>query len=106
MLGATCPRPHEQLWNAYSAWEDASGPDTKSYLMPPTDWDEDYTALFNMTGAGGFFTDKMVLNENGDYDSPAEIEGQGLAISKDWTINYPTTRYTRSVGLVSPPNYA
>jgi hypothetical protein len=102
MLGATCPPPKDQTWHLYSAWEDANGPDSKSYLMPASDWDADYAALFNFSGAGGYFVDQVVLNRDGDYDSPARLENQGLAVSKDWTINLGATyQYTRSVSLVS-----
>jgi hypothetical protein len=102
MLGATCPPPKDQTWHSYSAWEDAGGPDTKSYLMKASDWDADYAALFNFSGAGGYFVDQVVLNRDGDYDSPAILENQGLAVSKDWTVNLGATyQYTRSVSLVS-----
>lgn len=102
MLGATCPPPRDQTWHAYDAWEAAGGADTKSYLMPATDWDPDYAALFNFTGAGGYFVDQIVLPNNSDSDKPAYLGNQALAVSKDWTVNLGAShQYTRSVGLVS-----
>lgn len=69
--------------------------------MPPSDWDEEYTALLNLTGAGNFFADQIVLHPDGNYDHPAELEYQGMALSKDWTVNLATKQYTKSFGLVS-----
>lgn len=69
--------------------------------MPASDWDADYAALLNFTGAGGYFVDQVVLHHNADYDSPARLENQGLAVSKDWTVNLGSHQYTRSVSLVS-----
>jgi len=105
MLGATCPPPKDQTWRSYKAWEDADGRDSQSYLMPASDWDADYTALLNMTGAGGYFVDQIVLQNDGDYDSPAHLENQVLAVSKDWTVNLGLEmQYTRSVSFVSQPS--
>jgi hypothetical protein len=102
MQGSTCPPPEYQTWHQYEAWENANGPDTKSFLMPPEDWDADYTALLNMTGAGGYFVDQIVLHNDANRDSPAHVENQALAVSKDWTVNLGTEmQYTRSVSLVS-----
>lgn len=70
--------------------------------MPPEDWDADYTALLNMTGAGGYFVDQIVLHNDSNLDSPAHLENQVLAVSKDWTVNLGTEmQYTKSVSLVS-----
>jgi hypothetical protein len=103
MLGATCPPPKDQTWHPYSAWEKADGRDAVSYLMPALDWDADYAALFNFTGAGGYFVDQIVLHDDANYDSPARLENQALAVSKDWTVNLGVEiQYTRSVSLVSP----
>jgi hypothetical protein len=102
MLGAACPPPKDQTWHSYSAWEKASGRDTQSYLMPASDWDADYAALLNLTGAGGYFVDQVVLHHDANYDDPAALQNQGLAISKDWTVNLGAAySYTRSVSLVS-----
>jgi len=101
MLGSTCPQPDDLTWHSYNAWVDADGKDSESYLMPPSDWDEEYTALLNLTGAGNFFTDQVVLQSNGNLDHPATLEHQGMAISKDWTVNLGTKQYTKSFGLVS-----
>jgi hypothetical protein len=101
MLGSTCPQPDDLTWRSYDAWVNADGKDSESYLMPPSDWDEEYTALLNLTGAGNFFTDQVVLQSNGNLDHPATLEHQGMAISKDWTVNLGTKQYTKSFGLVS-----
>jgi hypothetical protein len=101
MLGSTCPKPDDLTWHSYDAWVKADGKDSESYLMPPSDWDEEYTALLNLTGAGGFFADQIVLQSNGNYDHPAKLDYQGMAISKDWTVNLGAKQYTRSFGLVS-----
>jgi hypothetical protein len=101
MLGSTCPQPDDLTWHSYDAWTKADGKDSESYLMPPSDWDEEYTALLNLTGAGGFFADQIVLQSDGNYDHPATLEYQGMAISKDWTVNLGAKQYTRSFGLVS-----
>lgn len=102
MQGSTCPPPKDQTWHEYDAWANANGPDTKSFLMPAEDWDADYAALFNFTGAGGYFVDQIVLQNDGDHDSPAHLENQALAVSKDWTVNLGVEmQYTRSVSLVS-----
>ena len=70
--------------------------------MPASDWDADYAALFNFTGAGGYFVDQIVLHHDADSDSPANLGNQAIAISKDWTVNLGAShQYTRSVGLVS-----
>ena len=70
--------------------------------MPPEDWDADYTALLNLTGAGGYFVDQIVLHNDGNLDSPAHLDNQALAVSKDWTVNLGVEmQYTRSVSLVS-----
>jgi hypothetical protein len=84
MQGSTCPPPEYQTWHQYEAW------------------DADYTALLNMTGAGGYFVDQIVLHNDANRDSPAHVENQALAVSKDWTVNLGTEmQYTRSVSLVS-----
>ena len=102
--GSTCPPPADQTWHVYDAWENANGADTKSFLMPPKDWDADYAALLNMTGAGGYFVDQIVLQNDGDLNSQAHLENQVLAVSKDWTVNLGVEmQYTRSVSLVSAP---
>jgi hypothetical protein len=101
MLGSTCPQPDDLTWKPYDAWVNADGKDSESYLMPPSDWDKEYTALLNLTGAGNFFTDQVVLQSNGDFDHPATLEHQGMAISKDWTVNLAAKQYTKSFGLVS-----
>lgn len=69
--------------------------------MPPSDWDEEYTALLNLTGAGNFFADQIVLLPDGNTDHPATLAYQGMAISKDWTVNLASKQYTRSFGFVS-----
>jgi hypothetical protein len=101
MLGSTCPQPDDLTWRSYDAWVNADGKDSESYLMPPSDWDEEYTALLNLTGAGNFFTDQVVLQSDGNFDHPATLEHQGMAISKDWTVNLAAKQYTKSFGLVS-----
>ena len=98
MLGSTCPQPDDLTWHSYNAWVDADGKDSESYLMPPSDWDEEYTALLNLTGAGNFFADQIVLQSDG---SSATLDYQGMALSKDWTVNLGTKQYTKSFGLVS-----
>lgn len=100
--GANCPSPKDQTWKPYAAWKDADGPDTKSYLMPASDWDSDYAALLNMTGAGGYFVDQVILQHDAEYDAAVHLPNQFLAISKDWHVNVGENyRYTKSVGLVS-----
>lgn len=70
--------------------------------MPASDWDSDYAALLNMTGAGGWFVDKLVLQQDSNHDDSLHLPNQGMAISKDWHINVGEShQYTRSVGLVS-----
>jgi len=70
--------------------------------MPAEDWDADYAALFNLSGAGGYFVDQIVLHDDADHDSAAHLENQVLAVSKDWTVNLGVEmQYTRSVSLVS-----
>lgn len=102
--GSTCPPPADQTWHVYDAWEKANGADTKSFLMPPKDWDADYAALLNLTGAGGYFVDQIVLQNDGNHDSQAHLENQVLAVSKDWTVNLGVEmQYTKSVSLVSAP---
>jgi hypothetical protein len=101
MLGSQCPQPDDLTWKSYDAWVDADGKDSESYLMPPTDWDEEYTALLNLTGAGNFFADQVVLHPAGNFDHPATLDHQGMAISKDWTVNLGLKQYTKSFGFVS-----
>jgi hypothetical protein len=98
MLGSACPKPDDLTWHSYDAWVKADGKDSESYLMPPTDWDEEYTALLNLTGAGNFFADQIVLQSDGNS---ATLDYQGMALSKDWTVNLGTKQYTKSFGLVS-----
>lgn len=70
--------------------------------MPAEDWDADYAALLNFSGAGGYFVDQIVLHDADDHDSAAHLENQVLAVSKDWTVNLGVEmQYTRSVSLVS-----
>ena len=101
MLGSTCPQPDDLTWHSYDAWVEADGKDSESYLMPPSEWDDEYTALLNLTGAGNFFADQVVLHPGGDLNQPAELDFQGMALSKDWTVNLGTKQYTKSIGLVS-----
>ncbi|KAM0715215.1 hypothetical protein Q7P37_009680 [Cladosporium fusiforme] len=100
--GAACPPPKEQTWHPNDAWESTYGPDTVSFLMPASDWDSDYAALLNMTGAGGWFVDKLVLQQDSNHGDSLHLPNQGMAISKDWHINVGEShQYTRSVGLFS-----
>lgn len=101
MLGSTCPQPDDLTWHSYDTWVKADGKDSESYLMPPSDWDKEYTALLNLTGAGNFFADQIVLLPDGNTDHPATLAYQGMAISKDWTVNLAAKQYTRSFGFVS-----
>jgi len=101
MLGSTCPQPDDLTWHSYDAWVEADGKDSESYLMPPSEWDAEYTALLNLTGAGNFFADQVVLHPDGSLNHPAELDFQGMALSKDWTVNLGTKQYTKSFGLVS-----